>query len=244
MHCDSQLTQPTLVLVHGAFHRVSMWDLLIAELPDVAVQTVQLPSSAPVPVQRLGSMYDDALRIRDVVTAIAGPVVVCAHSYGGTPTSQALTGVHNVSRLVYLNAFVLDVGESMLGNRGNTYPPHWQVHEPEGYLVMRDAEQVFYNDLDQQAATQAAAALGPQSLSSMVQPLTQAAWRSIPATYILADQDAGVPRAMGERFAQRIGTVRRMDTGHSPFLSQPAQTAELLREELLLATGNRPTADR
>jgi hypothetical protein len=37
---------------------------------------------------------------------------------------------------------------------------------------------------------------------------------------------------MREKFAARAGSVRRMDTGHSPFLSRPAELARLLREEL------------
>jgi hypothetical protein len=33
----------------------------------------------------------------------------------------------------------------------------------------------------------------------------------------------------------RAGTVRRLDAGHSPFLSQPAELAAMLREVLDLA---------
>jgi pimeloyl-ACP methyl ester carboxylesterase len=227
---------PVLVLVHGAFHRVSMWERLLGELSDVEVRTVQLPSSAPVPVPSLGDMYDDAEAVREAVRSAGGPVVVCAHSYGGVPTTEGLAGVDAAVSLIYLNAFLLDVGESMLGNRGGTYPPHRTVNENEGYVEMVDAENVFYNDLAPADAAKAAAALGPQSLRAMTQPLTRAAWHTVPSTYVIADRDAGLPSWMRERFAARAGSVRRMDTGHSPFLSQPAELARLLREELDAAT--------
>ncbi|MFI5728749.1 alpha/beta fold hydrolase [Kribbella sp. NPDC051587] len=74
---------PTLVLVHGAFHRKEVWTRLLEELPDVDARTIQLPSSAPVSVDQLGSMYDDARAVQDLVLSVDGPVVVCAHSYGG-----------------------------------------------------------------------------------------------------------------------------------------------------------------
>jgi pimeloyl-ACP methyl ester carboxylesterase len=225
-------SNPTLVLVHGAWHRASMWRLLLDQLPDINIHTVQLPSSAPVPIRQLGDMYDDARTIRAVVEAVEGPVMVCAHSYGGVPTSQAVAGLTHVKRLVYLNSFLLDVGVSMLSNRGGSYPPYWGVHEEEGYLEIRDPEHVLYNDLTPECAATAAAALGPQSLQAMKQPLTQAAWHTIPSTYVIGERDAAIPSAMSKQFGGRAASVARLDTSHSPFFSQPRETAALLRYEL------------
>lgn len=223
---------PTLVLVHGSFHRKGMWNALIKELPDVEIRTIQLASSAPVPVDQLGSMYEDAQAVKNLVLDVVGPVVVCAHSYGGVPVSEGLAGVSAVNHIVFLNSFVLDIGESMLGNRGGTYPPHWEVHENEQYFEMIGAEQVFYNDLSPLDAKTAAGDLGPQSLISMQQPLTRAAWHDTPSTYVIGERDAGLPVPMREKFGARLGNVRRMDTSHSPFYSRPAETAALLREAL------------
>lgn len=227
---------PTLILVHGAFHHPSMWKLMTGYLPGVTVQTVQLPSSALVPAGQLGDMYADAQAVRAAVEAADGTVVVCAHSYGAVPTSEGVLGLDTVKRLVFLNAFLLEPGASMLDNRGGTYPPHWDVHENEGYILMRNAEDVFYNDLPADLASAAAADLSPQSLKSMQQPLTRAAWQHIPNTYVTGELDHGLPPAMRELFASRAQKVRRMPTSHSPFLSQPAETAQLLREELDMAT--------
>lgn len=226
------MTLPTLVLVHGSFHRKEMWNDLIKELSDVDIRTIQLPSSAPVPFDQLGNMYEDAQAIKDLVLDIDGAVVVCAHSYGGVPVSEGLAGIAAVKHIVYLNSFVLDVGESMLGNRDGRYPPHWGVHENEQYIEMIGAEKVFYNDLPQQDAERAAKELGPQSLMSMRQPLTQAAWHDTPSTYVIGERDAGLPVPMREKFGARVGNVRRMDTSHSPFYSRPAETAALLRDAM------------
>jgi pimeloyl-ACP methyl ester carboxylesterase len=215
---------------------MSMWNLLRDELSDLDVRTVQNTSSAPVPPAELGDLHDDANAIRAAVESVGGPVMVVAHSYGGAPASQALAGVSAVKRLVYLNAFMLDVGESVLGAVGGTPPDFWGTeHLAEGYYDMLRAEYHFYNDLEPRAASEAAEALGPHSVASMNQPLTQAAWHTIPSTYVIGEKDAAVPVEAGEFLSQRAQRVVRMDTGHSPFLVRPAETAALLRAELDIA---------
>ena len=196
-------SMPTLILVHGAYHRRTAWNLVLGELADLDVRAVQLPSSAPVAISALGDMYDDARAVREAVQSVGGPVVVCAHSYGAVPVSEGLAHVDEVERIVYLNAFLLDVGETMLGNRGGAYPPHWDVHEAENYVLMKDAERVLYDDLAPRAAREAADALGPHSLRSLTQPLTQAAWHTVANTYVIGGQDNGMPLAMREKFAGR-----------------------------------------
>jgi pimeloyl-ACP methyl ester carboxylesterase len=228
---------PTLVLVHGAWYRKSVWRQVQEELSDLDVRTVQNLSSAPVPPAELGDLHDDAAAIRAAVEAVDGPVVVAAHSYGGAPASQGLAGVRNVKRLVFFNAFMLDAGESVLSVVGGTPPDFWGTdHVADGYYDMLRAEYHFYNDLVPLAARAAAAALGPQSAAAMEQPLTRAAWHSVPSTYVIGTKDAAVPSEAAEIMSRRARRVVRMETGHSPFLARPAETAALLREELQLAT--------
>lgn len=60
-------------------------------------------------------MLDDADVIKRSVEAVTGQgkeVVVVCHSYGGTPTTQALAGLKGVKRVVYLAAIIPKVGES------------------------------------------------------------------------------------------------------------------------------------
>jgi hypothetical protein len=75
----------------------------------------------------------------------------------------------------------------MLGNRGAIRPTGGTrtTGTDDGYMEMLGAEETFYNDLDRDAASKAAAALGPHSLISVTQPLTRAAWHTIPSTYVI-----------------------------------------------------------
>ena len=91
----------TLVLVHGAWHGPWCWQLLREQLRGVEVRAVALSSSGSDP-SKLGDLYEDAEIVRSVVTDVKGPVVVCAHSYGGAAVTEALVDMRNVRRLVYL----------------------------------------------------------------------------------------------------------------------------------------------
>jgi pimeloyl-ACP methyl ester carboxylesterase len=229
------MPQPTIVFVHGAWHGSWAWDAVIRELPDLATRTVALSSSGHDPAT-LGDMYADAAAIRETVTAIEGPVLVVAHSYGGVPMTEGLAGLAQVSRLVFLASFQLGVGDSLLGSTGGRHGDWWDVHEAEGYVdALRPAE-VFFGDVDEATARAAAARLGHQSLPAFTQPLTRAAWHTIPSTYVVCEKDVAIPPPAQEAMAQRAGQVLRLPTSHSPFLSRPADVASILRTEVASAT--------
>jgi hypothetical protein len=45
---------------------------------------------------------------------------------------------------------------------------------------------------------------------------------------VVCEQDNAIPAFAQEAMAARAGTVHRLDSGHSPFLSRPDEIAELL----------------
>ncbi|MFK3985193.1 alpha/beta hydrolase [Micromonospora sp. NPDC050397] len=217
--------------MHGAWHGPWCWDRLRSELDDVDVRTVAQPGTGPDP-DVLGDLYDDAAAVRSTVAAIDGPVVVCAHSYGGSPASEGVAGVTNVRRLVFVAACVPEIGESVLDLAGNEWPPVWEVHESRGYADVRDPLATLYQDVDPAIAESAAVRLRHQSLTSLTQPNRQAGWHDVPSSYLVLEEDATFPVPLQELLAGRVGSSRRLDSGHSPFFSRPAELARLLREEL------------
>jgi pimeloyl-ACP methyl ester carboxylesterase len=223
--------QPVLVLVHGAAHGAWAWDRVVGEMRGSEVRAVALPSAGTDPGV-LGDLRVDAAVVRSAVEAIDGPVVVCAHSYGGVPATEGLAGLGNVRRLVYLCAFQLDIGESVLEVAGGALPDWWEVHEAQGSLTVRDPRARFYADVDGPAADAAIARLGHQSLESFRQPLTAAAWRTVPSTFVVCEQDRAIPPAAQLAMARRSRRVVRMAASHSPFLSRPAEVAAILAGEL------------
>jgi hypothetical protein len=224
----------TVLLVHGAWHGPWVWDALVEEMPDLRVRTVALPSVGR-DVATLGDMHADAAAIRAVATAVRGPVLVCAHAYGGVPATQGVADLANVVGLVYLCAFQLDVGESVAGAAGGRPPDWWDVHADEGYVDALRPLEVFYTDVDEALARGAITRLGHQSLAALGQRVTKVAWRSVPSTYVVCEHDRAIPVAAQEAMAGRAGRVLRIPSAHSPFLSRPAQLAGVLRAELAVA---------
>lgn len=96
--------KPTIVLVHGAWADGSSWSGVAKRL-----QRDGYPVEvAPNPLRGLSS---DAAYLRDYLAGISGPIVLVGHSYGGAVITNAATGNANVSTLVYVDAFIPDIGQ-------------------------------------------------------------------------------------------------------------------------------------
>jgi pimeloyl-ACP methyl ester carboxylesterase len=225
--------QPTLLLVHGAWHGAWAWEPLkrILEGRGWSVKTVELPTVQADDIVGL-HLADDARAVSDAISAIEGPVVVVAHSYGGAPTTQAATA-DNVQHIVYIAAFALDEGESLLGAVGGVAPSWWVIDGPvvTAGTAAEPSTSLFFADVEPEEAAAAARRLKPQSVLAFQEPLTAAAWRTKPTTYVVTGQDAAIPPVAQEALAARAGsTTRHLDTSHSPFLSRPDAVADIVEE--------------
>src|SRR5262245_62120604 len=101
------MTNPEILLVHGAWHGGWCFADLQAALDKrgFVSRTVDLPSSGGI-----AELADDAAVVRESLKANPVPTILVGHSYGGAVISQA--GIaRNVKGLVYLCAFMLS--ESM-----------------------------------------------------------------------------------------------------------------------------------
>ena len=239
------MTTPSLLIVPGAWHKPGHFRALVDELPDIDVHIATLTSTGDDPAV-LRDMYADAEVIAQAVAAIDRPVVVLAHSYGGVPTTQGLTGATNVRRIVYLAAFQLAAGDAVLSPNGGSLMPWSKLHRRDGigdFVEAMTPKTVFYNDLDAATAESAVRQLGYQSYASMRQPLTSTAWTTIPSTYVICEADNAIPVVAQQMMAQRADHVERLNTSHSPFLSQPAALARLVRRILASAEASFDTTD-
>ncbi|MFG2925646.1 alpha/beta hydrolase [Streptomyces sp. NPDC048305] len=207
--------------MHGAWHGGWCWNKLQSALvaEGIEARTLDLPSAG-----RPGGIAEDESAVRRAVSEIDGPVLVVAHSYGGIPVSQAVAESSNVVRLVYLAAFQLDAGESLLGYVGAPAPSEAPQMQP----VPDDPFTLFYGDVPREEAEEAAARLVPQSAKSFSDVLVRAGWHDVPSTYIICEQDQALPVALQEALSTRATEVYRMDGSHSPFLAKPGELAALL----------------
>jgi pimeloyl-ACP methyl ester carboxylesterase len=237
-HDSSPSAAPTVVLVHGAWHGSWAWDLVVPLLQErgVAVRTVDLPSTGP-DVDALGDLDGDVAVLTAVLDDVPGPKVLVGHSYGGLPITEAGAGRDDVVHLVYVCAFLLDVGVSLLDAAGGQPMSWWQVSADGRSITAGRPEEVFYGDCPPEVAAASAARLTPQSMSSCTQPLRSAAWATVPSTYVVADRDPELPQVVQELMAGgKAGRVRHIDSAHSPFLSRPEELVELIMESVTAPT--------
>jgi pimeloyl-ACP methyl ester carboxylesterase len=221
---------PVVILVHGAWHGAWAWDGIVERLSAEGIRTValDLPSKGR-DTNALGDLHDDAETVRAAIAAAGAPALVVAHSYGGVPVSE---GAADAAHLVYLAAFMLEPGQSLLGLRGGAEPEWWITSEDGRTLFPDDPVHVFYGDCEPAVAERAAAALVPQRKDAFRQELRSAAWRTVPSTYVVCARDNAVPPALQELMAARAGTISRIDSSHSPFLSRPDEVTAIIKETL------------
>lgn len=219
----------SILLVHGAWHGAWAWDGLrpLLEEEGRRVVTVDLPSSGPDP-GALGGLDDDADTVRRALDSLDEPAIVVGHSYGGQVISEAAAGRDDVSHLVYLCAFMLDEGESLLSALDGEVPDWIAVAEDGASSHVLTPHENFYADVDDAVASSSAERLGHQSVPSFAAELSAPAWKHISSTYVIAEQDRAIPPPAQEAMSQRAGTVHRLASSHSPFLSMPERVAEII----------------
>jgi pimeloyl-ACP methyl ester carboxylesterase len=220
--------RPTALLVHGAFHGGWVWQKVATHLSDLhwPVETAELPSVA-VKGGRRFALRDDAAVVRRHLLNIAGPVVVVAHSYGGMTVTQAAAGMDNVHHILYLAAFQLDIGQSLLGAVGRE--PEWWIVEQDTITADRPRE-TFYADVPEADAVWAQNQLRPSSYAAMTDRLTEAAWRTIASTYVICEHDRAIPALAQEQMAQQATSIHRLPSSHSPMLSRATDVAQIIND--------------
>ena len=233
------MSEPTVVLVHGAFADASGFAGVIREL-DTAGHTVIAP---PNPLRSLAS---DAGAVSAVVKAIDGPVLLVGHSYGGAVITQASAGLENVTGLVYLAAFGLDVGESCASVQGpfppsmlasTSYPTPYDApgapNGPDLYIGKEQFRKTFCADVRIDVADVMFATQRPLSLAALTENATAAGWKTKPSWFLVSEHDNAIPPDAERFMAERMGAVTESINGsHTAFIADPVRVASFITKAL------------
>jgi pimeloyl-ACP methyl ester carboxylesterase len=219
----------SVLLVPGSWHGAWVYDAVADRLSraGVAVTAIDLPSN-----DGAAGLPDDAAAIRAALEDIGAPTVVVGHSYGGIAVSEGAAGAPEAVGLVYLAAFMLDVGESLVDAMQHRLPDWISLDEAAGSHIAQRSEDVLYGDCPPDVAAAAAARLSRQSVAAITTPQTAAAWQGVPSTYVICEQDRAVPPPAQEAMSARARDVRRIPASHSPFLSRPGDVTDIVLEAL------------
>jgi len=142
--------------------------------------------------------------------------------------SMAAAGAPQVEHLVYVCAYVPESGQSVQDIRGGKRLP-W-VQKLDGGLTMADAERaapLLYGGCDAVTQQWAMRQLRPQCNAAFEEAIGTPGWKEVPSTYVIcADDKVIAPELQRDVLAPRTTQVIELDSGHSPFLSIPAELAE------------------
>lgn len=125
-------------------------------------------------------------------------------------------------------------------------PPSWRVNRETGYAeIVMPPREFFYHDLPADEADYWVSQLRTQSLKSLFEggEHAYAGWMDVPSFYVGTIKDRGLPVAMQRLavgVARELGAHvehRELRTSHSPFLSRPEETAEIIWEAVQAFTG-------
>jgi pimeloyl-ACP methyl ester carboxylesterase len=125
-------------------------------------------------------------------------------------------------------------------------PPSWRVNNSTGFAdLVTPAWELFYHDLPAEEADYWVSQLTPQSLKALFEggEYSYSGWMDVPAWYIGTVGDRGLPVVMQRLsvgMAREMGAIvehRELQTSHSPFLSQPDETVEIVVEAIEAFTG-------
>ncbi|MGW0872134.1 alpha/beta fold hydrolase [Streptomyces sp. NPDC002740] len=225
--------KPAVVLVHGAWADSSSWQEVTRRL-----QRLGYPVYAPP--NALRGLADDAADLRGFLAQrVTGPVVLVGHSYGGAVVTNAVAPDAGVRALVYVDAFVPDQGETVLGLQGGAADPtalfDQVVHEQQGeqvvdlYIKPALFGELFAGDLAPATARQLAASQRPIALAALLEASGAPAWRKLPSWYVLGTEDHILPPARQRFMARRAGSrIVEVTGSHLVTLSRPHAVADVI----------------
>ena len=233
------MPEPTIVLVHGAWADGSSWSAVSVELQGRGLTVLTPPNL-------LHGVAGDAAYIASFLEQrTSGPVVLVGHSYGGVVITNAGAAGGDVKALVYVNAFIPEVGETVfdiLGGSGSALDvpdpttvldivgyPGAPDGDAEAFLKASTVHDAFAQDLSEADRWLIAASQRPIALGANVAPTETAAWKTIPSWAVIGTEDRVIPPATKRSMAERAGaTITEVAGSHVSMVSHPQVTIDAI----------------
>jgi pimeloyl-ACP methyl ester carboxylesterase len=219
--------KPAIVLVHGAWADSSCWNDVIRPL-----QADGYPVYAPP--NPLRSLAGDAASVAAFLKAIPGPVILVGHSYGGAVVSAASAGHDDVKALVFIDAFVPDMGDSCLDLLGRYPAPPSDLFTPvqldsgdtDLYFSPKYFGSAFATGVEAEAAALMAVTQRPVTVRALSDKApAELGWKVLPTWYILGDLDQAIPPPLKQMMAERAkATITHVSAGHLSMITHPETT--------------------
>ena len=236
----------TYLLIHDSWHDGACWAPVARRLEEQGNKVVAPTLAGHGPgVERAGITLDNCIDslVKDVEAHDLRDVTAVAHGWGGVVLSGAAPRIAGrLKRLVFLNAFVLQTGESVEDVIPLPYRELFAqlVPQTKDRTVMLPWEvwrSAFMQLGTEEEARQAYARLSPEPMSLFEVKLDQTKFFAldIPRSYINCRQDIALPPgeyAWYPRFGERLGKHKLVEANgcHAALSINPAEIADAILE--------------
>jgi pimeloyl-ACP methyl ester carboxylesterase len=231
------VSQPTVVLVHGAFAESASWNGVIRRLQEQGYTAVAAANP-------LRSLSGDAEFVARILDSIEGPVVLVGHSYGGSVISNAARENEKIKALVFVAAFAPEEVES-IGELSGRFPGSTLGETLETvlladgstdlYIRQEEYHQQFAADLPAEQAALDAITQRPLRDVALNEGSGPPAWKSIPSWFVFPELDKNIPleahRFMTER-AEAREVVEIEGASHALAASHPEEVTDVILSAL------------
>ncbi len=217
----------TVVLIHGAWADGSSWSKVIESLRDESIEAVTL--SLP-----MLSLPGDVAALDGKLAELGGPVILVGHAYAGAVI--AATQSRQVQALVYIAGVAPDRGETVADVFNRFGHDEWTPALAPGQDGrIRLPAEAFATAFAQHATAQEQQALAvtqhPIAPACITVAVGEPLWKSVPAWYLLAEDDRMIPERTQRFMAERMGAhVVAAPVDHLPSVSAPAVVSRLIVE--------------
>ena len=228
--------RPTIVLVHGDWADGSSWSGVIKRLQRRGFTVVAPPNPLRGP-------SSDAPYLASFLQTIPGPIVLVAHSYGGFVITNAATGNANIEALVYIDAFIPDIGQTFVDLApGSCVDPDTAfnaVPVPGGVvdLYLRSEAnppypgfaECFANGVDRNQTALLFATQRPAAFDQFVEPSGPPAWETIPSWSLIGTADRVIPPAQQQAMSTNAGAqISTVNAGHLSLVTRPNAVTNII----------------
>jgi pimeloyl-ACP methyl ester carboxylesterase len=230
----------TFLMIAGAAHSAWAWERVNPLLAAAGHRpiTPDLPGmgadrSIPAGEATL-EIWGDFLA--DQVRAAGEPVILVGHSRGGLVIGEAAERVPEQMRgLIYVTALLVPPGKTaneVMGAETTAHAPPLCEDGKAFYLTAEQATPLFFNACDPAEAAWACGHMTPEPLQPIATPasVTWERWGRLPRAYVecARDQCLSLERQAAIQAPAPCDPVIRLDTDHSPFLSDPKALTDAL----------------
>lgn len=230
------------VFIPGSFHASWCW----YKMQPLLHQNGNTSEAIDLPAHGKDATPVGQVTLDDYVQAVCKalekydePVVLVGHSRAGIVISQVAERIpEKVDRLVYLCAFLIPNGEPMvataLTDAASALVSNLIFNDAEGWHFPQEGifREAFYNDCSEEDVALCSALLSREPNAPVATPLqlTGERFGKVDKVYIHTTLDHTISYDIQQKMVGRmpVNQTFTLNTGHSPFLSQPKALSEIL----------------